>query len=151
MTESSYYKMEPVGSSGLAHMWQDRAAMEKQDVQTAGSGMQREQSEQTTKSEAGQTEQCRRVPEKADPLKSNGGSVSLHRAALCRKRLSHGAVQKIHKLRTRQKFASPTDTLLSPCSQKLNQHRAKLFVAKSKPTKLNFATKRQRVSGEEDF
>lgn len=123
--------------------------MDKQEVQTGSGEMQREQREQTKKSEVGQ-KQCRRG-EKADPLKSNGGSVSLHRAALCRKRLSQGAVQKIHKLRTRQKFASPTDTLLSPCSQKLNQHRAKLFVAKSKPTKLNFATKRQRVSGEEDF
>ncbi|QLQ77871.1 hypothetical protein HG537_0A01180 [Torulaspora globosa] len=115
--------------------------MDKQDTETVNDELQR------SKNEVGKAQQC----QKENLLKSNGGSVSLHRAALCRKRLSHGAVQKIHKLRNRQKFASPTDTLLSPCSQKLNQHRAKLFAAKSKPTKLNFATKCQRVSGEEDF
>lgn len=125
--------------------------MEKQEVQSAEGELQRDQSTQTRKNDTDTTRQCRKGLEKMDQPKSNGGNISLHRTALCRKRLSHKAVQKVQKLRTRQKFASPTDTLLSPCSQKLNQHKAKLFVAKSKPTKLNFATKRQQVPGEEDF
>lgn len=39
----------------------------------------------------------------------------------------------------RSKFASPTDRLLSPCSKKLNDHKAKLFGSKSKPMKLSFS------------
>lgn len=73
---------------------------------------------------------------------------SLHRT-MCKKRSGDG-VAKVQKLRIRNKFASPTDTLLSPCSQKLTQHKAKLFVAKSNPTKLNFATKHQQASEEEE-
>lgn len=77
------------------------------------------------------------------------GSSSLHKA-MCKKRVTHG-IQKIQKLKIRHKFASPTDRLLSPCSQKLNQHKAKLFVAKSNPTKLNFArNKNASVSDEDD-
>lgn len=74
--------------------------------------------------------------------------TSLHRA-MCKKRSGDGVV-KVQKLRTRHKFASPTDSLLSPCSQKLTQHKAKLFVAKSNPTKLNFATKHQQASDEDE-
>ncbi|AET37836.1 Bns1p Ecym_2080 [Eremothecium cymbalariae DBVPG len=40
----------------------------------------------------------------------------------------------------KDKFASPTDSLLSPCSQKLNDHKSKLFKAKLNPTRLNFTT-----------
>ncbi|CCC70545.1 hypothetical protein NCAS_0F00610 [Naumovozyma castellii] len=43
------------------------------------------------------------------------------------------------KLKLKNKFFSPTDKLLSPCSQKLTSHKSKLFTAKSNPTKLNFA------------
>ncbi|KAL3229685.1 Protein BNS1 [Nakaseomyces bracarensis] len=46
---------------------------------------------------------------------------------------------KIPKLRS--KFASPTDRLLSPCSKKLNDHKAKIFGSKSKPVKLSFTEK----------
>lgn len=74
---------------------------------------------------------------------------SLHRA-ICKKRGSGDGVAKVQKLRIRHKFASPTDSLLSPCSQKLTQHKAKLFVAKSNPTKLNFATKHQQNSDEDE-
>ncbi|CDO94783.1 unnamed protein product [Kluyveromyces dobzhanskii CBS 2104] len=41
----------------------------------------------------------------------------------------------------KNKFASPTDDLLSPCSQKLNDHKSKLFQAKANPTKLSFQSK----------
>lgn len=44
---------------------------------------------------------------------------------------------KIPKLRN--KFASPTDRLLSPCSKKLSDHKAKIFGSKSKPVKLSFS------------
>ncbi|CEP63128.1 Bns1p LALA0_S07e03004g [Lachancea lanzarotensis] len=49
-------------------------------------------------------------------------------------------------LPVRNKFASPTDEMLSPCSQKLNDHKSKLFASKANPTKLNFAS---RQSGED--
>lgn len=39
----------------------------------------------------------------------------------------------------KEQFSSPTDSLLSPCSQKLNSHKSKLFKIKQNPTKLNFA------------
>ncbi|ODQ59034.1 hypothetical protein WICANDRAFT_63534 [Wickerhamomyces anomalus NRRL Y-366-8] len=35
-------------------------------------------------------------------------------------------------------FASPTDNMLSPCSQKLNAHKNRFF-ANTKATKLNFS------------
>lgn len=41
----------------------------------------------------------------------------------------------------KNKFASPTDALLSPCSQRLSDHKSKLFSTKSNPTKLNFSGK----------
>lgn len=48
--------------------------------------------------------------------------------------------QKDKDLQTklRNKFASPTDRLLSPCSQKLNDHKSKFLLTKSNPMKLNF-------------
>ncbi|SCV00016.1 LAMI_0G02322g1_1 [Lachancea mirantina] len=46
------------------------------------------------------------------------------------------------ELKSKSKFASPTDELLSPCSQKLNDHKSKLFSSKANPTKLNFASQR---------
>lgn len=44
----------------------------------------------------------------------------------------------------KNKFASPTDELLSPCSQKLNAHRSKLFEVRSNPTKLNFQSQEEK-------
>ncbi|KAM3164177.1 Spo12 superfamily protein [Lachancea thermotolerans] len=51
----------------------------------------------------------------------------------------------------RDKFASPTDDMLSPCSQKLNDHKSKLFTAKAKPTKLNFATEQKQEDSDDDY
>ncbi|CAI4052024.1 hypothetical protein N7582_005345 [Saccharomyces uvarum] len=44
------------------------------------------------------------------------------------------------KLQLQQRFASPTDRLVSPCSLKLNEHKVKMFGKKQKvnPMKLNF-------------
>lgn len=44
------------------------------------------------------------------------------------------------KLQLQQRFASPTDRLVSPCSLKLNEHKVKMFGKKKKvnPMKLNF-------------
>ncbi|QLG73033.1 hypothetical protein HG535_0E01170 [Zygotorulaspora mrakii] len=63
--------------------------------------------------------------------------------------ITHG-IQKNQKPKLRNKFASPTDRLLSPCSQKLNDHKSKLFVSKSNPTKLSFATKQDRGADDSD-
>lgn len=57
--------------------------------------------------------------------------------------LTHG-IQKLQKHKIKSKFASPTDRLLSPCSQKLNDHKSKLFVSKSNPTKLSFSRKQEQ-------
>lgn len=73
---------------------------------------------------------------------------SLHKA-IFKKHVTHG-IQKVQKSKLRNKFASPTDRLLSPCSQKLNDHKSKLFVAKSNPTKLNFARKERLAAATED-
>ncbi|CAI6532509.1 AIS_HP2_G0020960.mRNA.1.CDS.1 [Saccharomyces cerevisiae] len=45
----------------------------------------------------------------------------------------------------RQKFVSPSDSLLSPCSRKLNDHKSKLFAAKSQPKRLDFAHSKQNI------
>ncbi|SCU86707.1 LAFA_0E02542g1_1 [Lachancea sp. 'fantastica'] len=50
----------------------------------------------------------------------------------------------------RNKFASPTDDMLSPCSQKLNDHKSKLFTSKANPTKLNFATRKSGEDSEDE-
>ncbi|CAG99747.1 Bns1/Spo12 [Kluyveromyces lactis] len=65
---------------------------------------------------------------------SQTASTSLHKAMF--KKPSPHQLSEM-----KNKFASPTDDLLSPCSQKLNDHRSKLFQAKSNPTKLNFQSK----------
>ncbi|GAV52652.1 hypothetical protein ZYGR_0AG06430 [Zygosaccharomyces rouxii] len=69
-------------------------------------------------------------------------STSLHRSMFKKH------AYKVAKSRlVRSKFASPTDRLLSPCSQKLNDHRSKLFKTKSNPTKLQFS----KNEGEEEW
>ncbi|CAI4063915.1 hypothetical protein SUVZ_07G4540 [Saccharomyces uvarum] len=45
----------------------------------------------------------------------------------------------------RQKYVSPSDSLLSPCSRKLNDHKSKLFVAKSQPKRLDFVRSKQSI------
>ncbi|AQZ11289.1 BNS1 (YGR230W) and SPO12 (YHR152W) [Zygosaccharomyces parabailii] len=61
-------------------------------------------------------------------------SNSLHRAMFKKQ------AYKVAKTRVmRSKFASPTDRLLSPCSQKLSDHRSKLFKTKTNPTRLQFS------------
>ncbi|AMD18638.1 HBL264Cp [Eremothecium sinecaudum] len=57
--------------------------------------------------------------------------------------------KQIPSQKLKEKFASPTDSLLSPCSQKLNDHRSKLFKTKQNPTKLNFATAKAGISADE--
>lgn len=52
-------------------------------------------------------------------------------------------------MQIRNKFASPTDDMLSPCSQKLNEHKSKLFNAKANPTKLNFSASTNEDSDDE--
>ncbi|CAB4254887.1 similar to Saccharomyces cerevisiae YHR152W SPO12 Nucleolar protein of unknown function, positive regulator of mitotic exit [Maudiozyma barnettii] len=58
------------------------------------------------------------------------------------------ATQKNIQLKLRDKFASPTDTLLSPCSQKLNDHKTKFLLTKSNPTKLAFGESKKVDSDE---
>ncbi|EJS43385.1 spo12p [Saccharomyces arboricola H-6] len=60
------------------------------------------------------------------------------------------------KLQLQQRFASPTDRLVSPCSLKLNEHKVKMFGKRQKvnPMKLNFkgplATDSEDVEIDED-
>ena len=56
--------------------------------------------------------------------------------------------QKNIQLQLRDKFASPTDTLLSPCSRKLNDHKTKFLLTKSNPTKLAFGETKKVDSDE---
>lgn len=56
--------------------------------------------------------------------------------------------QKNIQLQLRDKFASPTDTLLSPCSRKLNDHKTKFLLTKSNPTKLAFGEMKKVDSDE---
>ncbi|BAO41344.1 spo12 super family protein [Kluyveromyces marxianus] len=65
---------------------------------------------------------------------SSVGASSLHKSMF--KKPSPHQISEL-----KNKFASPTDEMLSPCSQKLNDHRSKLFQVKSNPTKLNFQSK----------
>lgn len=44
-----------------------------------------------------------------------------------------------------QKLVSPSDSLLSPCSRKLNDHKSKLLATKSQPKRLDFAQSKQNV------
>ncbi|CCH62509.1 hypothetical protein TBLA_0H02230 [Henningerozyma blattae CBS 6284] len=49
------------------------------------------------------------------------------------------------KIELSNKFASPTDQLLSPCSQKLNDHRSRILGKKTCPTRLNFAISNSKI------
>ena len=73
--------------------------------------------------------------EKTDNAKGAAGSASLQRSVFKGKRIGS---QKTMVPKLRNKFASPTDTLLSPISKKLNNHKTKFLLAKSNPTKLSF-------------
>lgn len=42
-------------------------------------------------------------------------------------------------------FTSPTDNMLSPCTEKLKNHKTRFF-ANSKPTKLSFASFNERLA-----
>ncbi|SCU88887.1 LAME_0E01486g1_1 [Lachancea meyersii CBS 8951] len=77
------------------------------------------------------------------PLHQAQASVpNLHKSMF--KRQDHVTVP------VKNKFASPTDDMLSPCSQKLNDHKSKLFSSKANPTKLNFATKQSGEDSEDE-
>lgn len=58
---------------------------------------------------------------------------------------------KVSKLQIRTKFASPTDRLLSPCSQKLTKFKSKLLAQKVNPMKLNFVNKKLSKSASSDI
>ncbi|SCW00815.1 LAFE_0C12618g1_1 [Lachancea fermentati] len=64
--------------------------------------------------------------------------------------LHRAMFKKPAALEMKNKFASPTDDLLSPCSQRLNEHKSKLFSANAKPTKLNFATAKHSSDSDSD-
>lgn len=91
---------------------------------------------------------CSKMVEHRSGKFDHFSTTSLHKA-IFKKHVTHG-IQKVQKSKLRNKFASPTDRLLSPCSQKLNEHKSKLFVAKSNPTKLNFARKGHLTVASED-
>ncbi|CAI4500436.1 BDM_1a_G0022440.mRNA.1.CDS.1 [Saccharomyces cerevisiae] len=62
-----------------------------------------------------------------------------------RKRKAVEDQRKTLNTQRRQKFASPSDNLLSPCSRKLNDHKSKLFSAKSQPKTLEFVRGKQNI------
>lgn len=73
---------------------------------------------------------------------------SLHRRIFknsYRKRKAVDEQRKTLNMQLRQKFASPSDSLLSPCSRKLNDHKSKLFAAKSQPKRLDFVQSKQNI------
>ncbi|CCD23982.1 Spo12p NDAI_0C03220 [Naumovozyma dairenensis CBS 421] len=67
-------------------------------------------------------------------------SASLRRSIFKKKTMASAIQDRNKALQLRNKFASPTDRLLSPCSQKLADHKSKFLLNKTNPTKLNFAT-----------
>lgn len=73
--------------------------------------------------------------EKVAHMSGAAGSAPLQRSVFKSKKLG---TQKKMVPKLRSKFASPTDTLLSPCSKKLTSHKTKFLLAKSNPTKLSF-------------
>lgn len=80
---------------------------------------------------------------------SLSSSISLQKVIF--KRNIPGAINKKElKNEIRNKFASPTDRLLSPCSQKLNDHKSRLFKVKSAPTKLTFGGVNKSFSDKAD-
>ncbi|KTA95187.1 Protein BNS1 [Nakaseomyces glabratus] len=48
-------------------------------------------------------------------------------------------VQKRLRSILKQRFVSPTDAMLSPCSKRLNLYRSKVYAAKKTPRKLQFS------------
>ncbi|CAI2013750.1 hypothetical protein SEUBUCD646_0G04750 [Saccharomyces eubayanus] len=73
---------------------------------------------------------------------------SLHRCVFKKPYKSKKVAEEQRKTlntQLRQKFISPSDNLLSPCSRKLNDHKSKLFVAKSQPKRLDFAHSKQSI------
>lgn len=86
----------------------------------------------------------------SNPVTSSVAS-SLHRSMF--KKTTNASVTKNSnrlKISLINKFASPTDRLLSPCSQKLTNHKSKFLLAKSNPTKLNFAAMMNKKENEMD-
>lgn len=82
--------------------------------------------------------------------KSTTARSSLHRSMFKKFNSDMSAMRVSKKDQTaklRNKFASPTDRLLSPCSQKLNEHKSRLFKAKSNPTKLSFDKTEHPLAG----
>ncbi|CCE64312.1 hypothetical protein TPHA_0H01040 [Tetrapisispora phaffii CBS 4417] len=82
---------------------------------------------------------------------------SLQKALFDKKHPSHAIKkynsksEKQNKNNLRDKFASPTDRLLSPCSKKLNDHKSKLFKVNSVPTKLTFNQKNESDDYDSDL
>lgn len=85
-----------------------------------------------------------RNSETSNTINDTSGTASLHRSIFKPKKIfnhslpSDSTTQKNVQLKLRNKFASPTDRLLSPCSQKLNNNKTKFLLARSKPAKLAF-------------
>lgn len=92
-------------------------------------------------------------PEISNMKKNNCGTNSLQRSVFKSKKpvgifSKEARNQKNIQLQLRDKFASPTDTLLSPCSRKLNNHKTKFLLTKSNPTKLAFGEMKKIDSDE---
>lgn len=49
--------------------------------------------------------------------------------------------RKLELYKLKQRFASPTDDMMSPCSRKLYQHKSHIAMVKSNPHKLRFSSK----------
>ncbi|CCD24566.1 Bns1p NDAI_0D02520 [Naumovozyma dairenensis CBS 421] len=86
------------------------------------------------------------------PIGTNTSINSLHKSIFKKhtfntynSKISNAQLKKLNSIKMNNKFFSPTDKLLSPCSQKLNDHKSKLFVNKSNPTKLNFALNKRNM------
>ncbi|SCV02249.1 LANO_0F16270g1_1 [Lachancea nothofagi CBS 11611] len=74
----------------------------------------------------------------------------LHQAQNPGSSLHRSMFKKQNPMPIKNKFASPTDDMLSPCSQKLNEHKSKLFTSKANPTKLNFATRQKGEDSDDE-
>ncbi|EDO19202.1 hypothetical protein Kpol_1050p60 [Vanderwaltozyma polyspora DSM 70294] len=75
--------------------------------------------------------------------------VPLHKSIF--KKPIDGQQKKQLELKLRTKFASPTDSILSPCSQKLNDYQSVLCKIRSNPTKLAFTKKSDDEDPEEQM
>lgn len=78
---------------------------------------------------------------------------SLHRAIFKKKQNDKSRNQQLpKKISLLNKYSSPTDNLLSPCSQKLNQFKSNIFkIRAAKPTKLKFTTKSSEDPEDQDI